>query len=102
MTAGAVRVVVYARSPADDPVAVERAYHDISRELAGTPGLRGNELLRSVDDPHDFAVVSEWDNLMAFRSWEEGAGHRGTTAPLRPYQQARPERFGIYEVTAVY
>lgn len=97
-----VRVVVYATAPPDDPGAVERAYHDISRMLADTPGLLRNELLRSVADPRDFAVISEWEDLAAFRTWEQGATHRNTTAPLRPYQRARPETFGVYEVTASY
>jgi heme-degrading monooxygenase HmoA len=98
-----VRVLLYATSPSDDPVAVETAYHLISRDLVGTPGLLGNELLRSVHQPADFVVVSDWESLAAFHSWEQGCGHRGTTAPLRPYQsRQRGAPFGIYEVMAAY
>ncbi|MFB9235136.1 antibiotic biosynthesis monooxygenase family protein [Plantactinospora siamensis] len=95
-------MIVYASAPEGDPSAVERAYHVISGDLAGTPGLRGNQLLRSVMDPADYAVVSEWVDLAAFRSWEVGAGHRGATAPLRPHQRANPGTFAIYEVVASY
>ena len=101
--AGRARVLLYAAAPSEEPGAIEAAYHRISRDLAGTPGLVGNELLRAVDDPKVFVVMSEWESLAAFRSWEEGAGHRGTTAPLRRYQRAPGDRsFGIYEVAAVY
>lgn len=97
------RVLIYTAAPSDEPGAVEEAYHQISRDLAGTPGLLGNELLRATDDPAAFVVMSEWESLAAFRSWEEGAAHRGTTAPLRRYQRAPGGRpFGVYEVTAVY
>ncbi|MDG4820752.1 antibiotic biosynthesis monooxygenase [Asanoa sp. WMMD1127] len=102
MIGSPVRVLLFATAPSDDPDAVERAYHQISRDLAGTPGLRGNELLRSVADPSDFAVLSEWTDLDAFRSWEEGAAHKGTTAPLRPYQRPRAQPFGVFQVTATY
>jgi heme-degrading monooxygenase HmoA len=97
-----VRVVVFATAPGDDPGAVERAYHQVSRDLAGTPGLCGNELLRSVTDGSDFAVVSEWEDLAAFQAWEAGVRHKDTTAPLRPFQRPRSSTFGIYQVTAAY
>jgi heme-degrading monooxygenase HmoA len=99
---GRVRVVVYATAPAAEPDAVVRAYHEISAALRGTPGLLGNELLRSVLRPADYAVASEWADLPAFRDWEAGAAHRGTTAPLRPYQSAGSSPFGVYEVIATY
>ncbi|GLW06788.1 antibiotic biosynthesis monooxygenase [Microtetraspora sp. NBRC 13810] len=101
--ASRARVLIYAAAPSDEPGAVEAAYHRISGDLAGTPGLLGNELLRAADDPAAFVVMSEWESLDAFRAWEEGAGHRDTTAPLRRYQRAPGTRpFGIYEVTAAY
>jgi len=98
-----VRVLVYAAAPSGEPAAVEAAYHQISRDLAGTPGMLRNELLRAADDPGAFVVMSEWESLAAFRSWEEGAAHREATAPLRRYQQAPgPRPFRIYEVAATY
>jgi heme-degrading monooxygenase HmoA len=95
--------MIYAQAPSDEPGAIETVYHQISRDLAGTPGLLGNELLRATDDAAAFVVMSEWDSLAAFRSWEAGAAHRGTTSPLRRYQRpAGPRPFGIYEVAATY
>jgi heme-degrading monooxygenase HmoA len=102
MSAG-VRVLLYVADPPDQPGSVEAAYHAVSRALAGTPGLISNALLRAVDDPRSFAVLSEWADLGAFRAWEVGAGHRGTTASLRPLQDSsRAAAFGIYEVAASY
>ncbi|GLY75512.1 antibiotic biosynthesis monooxygenase family protein [Actinoallomurus iriomotensis] len=103
MTASHVRVVIHAVAPEHDAGAVEAAYHRISRDLQGTPGLIGNELLRSVAEHGDFVVMSEWESLDAFRSWEAGAAHRQVTAPLRPYQKAGGgTAVGIYEVAAAY
>ena len=99
-----VRVLIYALAPDADPDGVEKAYHQVSTALAGVPGLLGNELLRAVGrDGAEFVVMSEWESMSAFKRWEQGADHRETTAPLRPYQDSRSGRpFALYEVTAKY
>lgn len=100
---GRVRVVIYHKFPEEGAEPAEQAYHEISRKLDGTPGLLANEMLRSVLDPKGFAVFSEWENLDAFKAWEQGSGHRGDTSPLRQYQdRSRTPHFEVYEVTAAY
>ncbi|NBE93735.1 antibiotic biosynthesis monooxygenase [Nonomuraea sp. KC401] len=100
---GRVRVLVFVTAAVAGTQAVEDAYHRISRGLAGTPGLLGNELLRSEHDRDGFVVLSEWRDLDAFRAWEEGESHRSTTAPLRPLQdRSRGASFGVYTVQAEY
>lgn len=96
-----VRIVVYL--VVDDAEKITEIYHQISKELAGTKGLLGNELMRSVMDPTRFAVMSEWESLEAFQVWDQGSSHKGTTAPLRPYHDtSNGPGFGIYHVTASY
>lgn len=103
---GRVRVLLYLRAEPDgdgDSSGVTDAYHRISKDLAGTPGLVGNELLRELSDPGAFAVLSEWESVSAFQTWESGSAHRGTTSPLRPYQdRRRPSPFALYRVDAAY
>lgn len=101
--AGAARVMLYCRVPDGDVTGIEQAYHRISADLAGTAGLVRNELLRDLLDPDRFVVLSEWESLEAFREWEQGSAHRGTTAPMRPFQDtSRGIPFGLYEVCAAY
>ncbi|WP_308249858.1 antibiotic biosynthesis monooxygenase family protein [Sphaerisporangium fuscum] len=98
-----VRVVVWYRAPEGEDEAVQAAYHGISQAMAGTPGLLGNELLRSVTDPSAFAVMSHWEDFEVFNRWERGPSHQTTTAPLVPYLGKAPDRhFELYEVTAAY
>ncbi|MFD9223020.1 antibiotic biosynthesis monooxygenase family protein [Streptomyces sp. NPDC060064] len=99
-----VRVLVHQAAHDDEQLeAVRAAYHLVSKRLAEVPGMLGNELLRSPLDPTSLVVVSRWADLAAFRRWEEGAGHREDTAPLRPYRDTRlAVPFGIYEVEAAY
>ena len=94
---GAVRVLLFLR--AADAQAIERGYHRISADLAGTPGLLGNELLRDVHESQCYVVLSMWESRDAFTAWEQGSTHRGSTAPLRAYQDVPSGRpFGVYEV----
>ncbi|MFK4221494.1 antibiotic biosynthesis monooxygenase family protein [Streptomyces sp. CA-135486] len=101
---GEVRVLVYQAAHDEEQLqAVREAYHLVSKRLAEVPGMLGNELLRSPADPTALIVVSRWADLAAFQRWEEGAGHREDTAPLRPYRDTRlAVPFGIYEVDASY
>ncbi|GHF22147.1 antibiotic biosynthesis monooxygenase family protein [Streptomyces morookaense] len=99
-----VRVLVYQAAHDEEQLAAVRAaYHLVSERLAGVPGLLGNELLRSPADPTALAVMSRWESMAAFRRWEQGGGHRGDTAPLRPFRDTRtPVPFAVYEVEAAY
>jgi heme-degrading monooxygenase HmoA len=98
-----VCVLLYVADPPVAPGSVEAAYHRVSQALAQTPGLKGNTLLRSIEEPLTFAVLSEWADLGAFKAWEQGTRHRTTTADLRPFQAARGDSpFGVYEIVASY
>lgn len=98
---GRVRVLLFHEAP--DAAAVTAAYHAVSAELAGTPGLIGNELLSSVHDPTWVLVMSEWTDLAAFDAWERGTAHKGQTSALRPFRDTRMVRpFGVFEVRASY
>jgi len=99
---GRVHVLLFAAAP-DEPAAVHSAYHEISRQLSGTPGLLRNTLLERTDTPGRFVVVSEWESLDAFDRWERGPTHRPVTAPLRAYHdRSLGVAFGIYRVAAEY
>jgi heme-degrading monooxygenase HmoA len=96
-----VRVMIWAIEPEDAPGAVEAAYHQISGALVGTPGLLGNQLMRSIHDPSRFVVVSEWASRAEYAVWERDPIHKPTTAPLRPLQD--PDRRPmVYEKIAAY
>jgi len=96
-----VRVLLFHEAPS--PEGITDAYHAVSADLAGTPGLLGNELLTAVNDPTWFLVMSEWTDLDSFNKWEQGASHKGTTAPLRRYRDTRmPRPYGIFKVDAEY
>lgn len=96
-----VRVLVFYAT--EDVAGLETAYHEAGRLLAGTPGLLGNELLRSLHDPDGFVVASSWSSRREFDAWERGNDHKGQTGPLRRFTDTRLSRpFGVYQVTGRY
>lgn len=98
-----VLVLLYVADPRDAPGSVAAAYHAVSQALDGTPGLIGNALLRSVDDPRAYVILSRWTGAEAFQGWERDAAHPAATAPLRPFQvPASAVPFGVYTVAASY
>ncbi|WP_406728635.1 antibiotic biosynthesis monooxygenase [Streptomyces sp. GD-15H] len=100
-SAGEVRVLVYHATADED--AIEAAYHQVSREMAKVDGMLGNELLHSLPDTRGFVVLSRWRDEEAFRTWEQGASHRDSTSPLRPFQDTRMRvPYGIYRVCTAY
>lgn len=93
------RVMLLLQAPEEERGNVEQAYRHISDSLRGTPGLLQNELLRSSSQPTNYAVLSEWESLEAFRAWEQGPVHKGDTLnPLRRYTTGAT----FYEVLAAY
>ncbi|HVK25892.1 MAG TPA: antibiotic biosynthesis monooxygenase family protein [Actinokineospora sp.] len=97
-----IRIFIYHAT--DDVEGVEQAYHEVSKELVGVPGMLGNDLMRSVHDPLGFVVMSRWVDMDAFNEWEQGPAHKGQTSALRKYRDTRPGAvpFALYEVTASY
>lgn len=95
-----VQVAVWHR--AADAAAIEDAYRLVSKRLAGTAGLLGNRLLRSLTDPASYLIQSEWQDLGAFTAWERTPGHPEATAPLRQYRDysSQPGGHAVYEMTA--
>lgn len=96
-----IRVLLYYVSA--DAEAIETVYHEVSEQLAGVPGLLGSELLRSVDQPGGFVVMSSWSSFDQFQKWEQSAEHKPSTEPLRRFRDPRMGKgFGFYEIAATH
>jgi heme-degrading monooxygenase HmoA len=98
-----VRALLWYRATGTDVDALEQAYKEIGESLVGTPGLRGNELLRSVSAPGEFVVASEWESLHAFRAWADDPAHRDYTGKLDAFRDVdRPSgRYELFEIAGI-
>jgi heme-degrading monooxygenase HmoA len=55
----------------------------IERSLA-MPGARSGLLLKSLHDPDELMVVTEWDSETSYRGWSESADRRAIVEALEP------------------
>ncbi len=98
---GRIRVLVWYRCPQPDLDDFVAAYHAIGAELTSVPGMLGSELLLTRREEGSLVVMSEWESVEAFATWEASAGHKPTTAPLRQYADTtRPYQFELYQILA--
>ena len=93
------RVMVFAAIQPGQGAAFESAYATVTAAVKGTPGHIRDELLREIDRPDHYILLSEWESIEAFRAWEDAPIHRETTTPMRPYWAGRVERT-IFDVAA--
>lgn len=96
---GRARVMLFVQAPEAERATLEELYRQVSGVLKGTPGLVRNELLHSRTRPAEFIVLSEWESLDAFQTWEQGPVHRGTLLEsLRRYTTGA----AFFDVLAAY
>jgi heme-degrading monooxygenase HmoA len=93
------RVMVFATVKPGDEEAFESAFARVRRTVAGTPGHRGDQLLRDPHEPGAYILLSEWESTAAFLAWEDAPVHREATTPMRPYWSG-PVTRRIFEVAA--
>ena len=93
------RVMVFATITEGQEEAFEAAYAVVTARVKGTQGHLQDELLRHHGQPGRYVLLSEWESLDAFLSWEDAPVHREVTTPMRPYWTGRVERI-LFEVTA--
>ena len=84
-----------------DPAEGERfeaAFAEVAAQVGKMPGMTANLLLRSVETPGAYIVVSEWESREAFLAWEEEPSHREVTKPLQAFWSGAGTRRHLYDV----
>ncbi|QOV35467.1 antibiotic biosynthesis monooxygenase [Streptomyces ferrugineus] len=87
MTAGAaaperVRVIRLLRVREGMEERFVRSYDDVRAAAAGFPGHLGEQLCRSLDDPAQWLLTSEWAGLEAVRRWRTAPAHQDLVEPM--------------------
>ena len=60
----------------------ERTFRQIAPEIDKTPRLIQHQVIRAIDDPHSYIMLSEWETVDAFDEWEVTPEHRNLVKPL--------------------
>lgn len=67
----------------EDFVAAYQAMHE--RVERGIAGHVSHQLCRSLDDPQDWIITSEFESRQTWRAWDESSEHRALIAPFRQF-----------------
>jgi heme-degrading monooxygenase HmoA len=71
-------------------------FRDVLATLDGTPGHKSSFLYQRVDDPHSYAIFSEWDDQQAFLDFVRSDTFRSVTTWGREEVLRHPPRHKIY------
>ncbi|MDI9831111.1 antibiotic biosynthesis monooxygenase family protein [Streptomyces sp. KAU_LT] len=85
MTGGApgrVRVVRLLRVRDGMEADFVTSYDEVRRGSTAVPGNLGEQLCRSLDDPAQWLLTSEWESFEAVRAWRTGSAHRALVEPM--------------------
>jgi heme-degrading monooxygenase HmoA len=97
-----VRVILWYRVHDEQVLDLAETYRMISKELVGTPGMLGNEFLRSKDESGVIVVTSYWESHQQLRDWVRSASH-DKTAPLSPYlDRDREHPYETFDVLSAF
>ncbi|AIS01706.1 antibiotic biosynthesis monooxygenase family protein [Streptomyces glaucescens] len=58
------------------------AYQGVSERARGFPGHLGEQLCRSLDDPAQWLLTSEWESAEAVGRWRTDPAHTALVEPL--------------------
>ncbi|MFJ9369739.1 antibiotic biosynthesis monooxygenase family protein [Nocardia sp. NPDC101769] len=77
------------------------AYEQIRHLVAeGVPGHIADQVCRSAEDPEQWLITSEWQDLQDFYDWEATPEHRTLVRPMREcFTAARSSKFTIVAAT---
>ena len=76
--------------------AFESKFESVVRALQAAPGHKSSFLYRRVDDPDSYAILSEWDDPDAFRSFIKSEAFHQVTAWGRANVLRNDPRHKIY------
>lgn len=71
-------------------------FRDVIAALGAIAGHRATYLYQRVDDPHSYAILSEWDDQQAFLNFIRSDTFREVTAWGREQVLRNPPRHKIY------
>jgi heme-degrading monooxygenase HmoA len=74
----------------------ERKFREVLTLMEGMPGHKATHLYRRVDDPHSYAILSEWDDPSAFQAFIRSETFRQVTTWGREQVLRNAPRHKIY------
>jgi len=91
----AVKIIIKRKVPREKEKALVPLLIALRSKAAAQPGYISGETLRSVEDPEEFIVISTWQSVESWRSWESGPERREVQERIDALLEGKTE-YGIY------
>ncbi|GAA4934368.1 antibiotic biosynthesis monooxygenase family protein [Streptomyces coeruleoprunus] len=62
-----------------------QAYHRVLERAVRFPGHLGEQLCRSIDNPGQWLLTSEWESLEAIKRWRTDPDHSALVEPMNAH-----------------
>ncbi|MDT7873263.1 antibiotic biosynthesis monooxygenase [Stygiolobus sp. CP850M] len=78
----------------------EETFKHVNEYLKSFQGFKGARLYKSVDNPSEYLIYSEWDSLEAFRKFIDSQAYRETVNYGKSIIEGRPHHKVFQEVNS--
>ncbi|BFH72165.1 antibiotic biosynthesis monooxygenase [Sulfurisphaera javensis] len=68
----------------------EKKFNEVAQYLSKFPGFKGARLYKSVDDPSEYLVYSEWEDLDSYRKFITSMAYKETVEYGKTIIEGRP------------
>jgi heme-degrading monooxygenase HmoA len=78
----AVKILIKRRVPKAKEAKLLPLLLDLRSKATTQPGYISGETLRNVNDPEDYVVISTWQSVEAWKTWEGNKGRAETQGKI--------------------
>ena len=91
----AVKIIIKRKVPREKEAALVPLLLTLRSKATIQPGYISGETLRNIEDSEEFIVISTWQSVDAWRSWESGKERGEVQERIEEILEGKTE-YGIY------
>jgi heme-degrading monooxygenase HmoA len=91
----AIRIIIDRKVKKGKESDFSKLLRELRSKAIPSKGYISGETLRSLDDPHNYIVISTWQSVDEWKKWEKDPGRKKIQAKIEKLM-ARPTKTKIY------
>ena len=91
----AVRIIIDRKVKKGKEADLAKLLRELRSKAIPSRGYISGETLRSMDDPHNYIVITTWQNIDDWKTWEKNPERKKIQAKIEKVM-ARPTKTKVY------
>jgi heme-degrading monooxygenase HmoA len=91
----AVRIIIDRKVKKGKEADFAKLLRELRSKAIPSRGYISGETLRSMDDPHNYIVITTWQNIDDWKTWEKNPERKKIQAKIEKVM-ARPTKTNVY------